>query len=170
MSKAWEFNCPKYFDFELGDEENAPSAEEYFESHKDSPLRRRQALRTVDTTHLKPVKPTTTPFENGHKKLPAPTTKCLEKARCKGKCSKPATSVHVAMGAGSGGNFLWSIFWLIVLIILSVPVAGICAFLYIIVSIFTPCIAPLKSLEDLLHKGVNFPHTCSQNMVHGSSL
>nr|XP_050047812.1 uncharacterized protein LOC126544508 [Dermacentor andersoni] len=94
MSKAWEFNCPKYFNFELGDEENAPSAEEYFESHKDSPLRRRQALRTVNTTHLKPVKSTTTTFENGHRKLPAPTTKCLEKARCKGKCSKPATSVH----------------------------------------------------------------------------
>uniref|UniRef100_A0A6M2CHC8 Putative secreted protein n=2 Tax=Rhipicephalus microplus TaxID=6941 RepID=A0A6M2CHC8_RHIMP len=78
--------------------------------------------------------------------------------------------LQVAMGAGSGGSCLWSLFWLVVLIILSVPVAGICAILYIIVSIFTPCIAPLKSFEDLLHKGVNFPHTCSQNMVHGSSL
>ncbi|KAL3243927.1 hypothetical protein MRX96_019513 [Rhipicephalus microplus] len=106
MSPAWEFNCPKHFDFELG------------ESCRD--------LKSV--------------------------------------------AAKVAMGAGSGGSCLWSLFWLVVLIILSVPVAGICAILYIIVSIFTPCIAPLKSFEDLLHKGVNFPHTCSQNMVHGSSL
>ncbi|XP_037582957.1 uncharacterized protein LOC119466502 [Dermacentor silvarum] len=96
MSKAWEFNCPKYYDFELGDEGNAPPTEEYFESHKDSPnspLRRRQALQTVNTTHLKSVKSTTT-FENGHRKVPAPTTKCVEKAECKSKRSKPATSVH----------------------------------------------------------------------------
>lgn len=75
------------------------------------------------------------------------------------------------MGAGSGcGSCLWSLFWLVVLIILSLPVAGFCAVVYIIVSIFTPCIKPLKDLEDLLLRGVNFPHTCSQNMVHGTSL
>uniref|UniRef100_V5IEI6 Uncharacterized protein n=1 Tax=Ixodes ricinus TaxID=34613 RepID=V5IEI6_IXORI len=74
------------------------------------------------------------------------------------------------MGAGSGGNILWSIFWLLLLVFLSLLIAGICSFIYIIVSIFTPCIRPLDPLAEFLMRGVNFPHTCSQNMVHGSSL
>ncbi|KAL1425738.1 hypothetical protein MTO96_018901 [Rhipicephalus appendiculatus] len=98
MSQAWEFNCPKYFDFELGDETHDPPPDEYFESHKDSPtspLPRRKALRALNVTQAKPVKPATTTFKNGYgNKVRAPATKPLENAACKGDPSKPATTVH----------------------------------------------------------------------------
>uniref|UniRef100_A0A4D5RYX8 Uncharacterized protein n=1 Tax=Ixodes scapularis TaxID=6945 RepID=A0A4D5RYX8_IXOSC len=74
------------------------------------------------------------------------------------------------MGAGSGGNILGAIFWLLLLVFLSLLVAGICAFIYIIASKFTPCMRTLDPLAEFLMRGVNFPHTCSENRVHGSSL
>lgn len=98
MSEAWEFDCPKYFDFELGDQTNAPSPKEYFESHKDSPtspLRGHRAPRAVNTRHAKPVKYVATTFRNGHEdQVRAHTTKRLENTTCKGNPSKPAASVH----------------------------------------------------------------------------
>lgn len=98
MTEAWEFNCPKYFDFELGEDTNAVPPEEYFESHKDSltsPLPRRKALRTLNVTQAKPVKPAATTFKKVHEnKVRAPPTKPLGNATRKGDPSKPATSVR----------------------------------------------------------------------------
>ncbi|KAK7076769.1 hypothetical protein SK128_022074, partial [Halocaridina rubra] len=53
------------------------------------------------------------------------------------------------MGSGEGsgggdGNAAWSIFWLIVLLLLGIWLAGLCAFLYIIFNIFAACIEGLN--------------------------
>jgi hypothetical protein len=64
---------------------------------------------------------------------------------------------------------IWTIIWLIILIVLSIWVAGLSAFVYIIVSIFTPCIKGLEPLKDIALKGLNFPHYCSQNVLTGDA-
>jgi len=64
---------------------------------------------------------------------------------------------------------IWTIIWLLILVIVSLIVAGISAFVYILVSILTPCISQLESLKDLALQGLNFPNTCSRNMVKGQA-
>lgn len=73
------------------------------------------------------------------------------------------------MGAGTG-NPIWSLIWLIILIFLAFPIAGLCAGLYIFIAPFSVCIKPLTSLTELLMKGVTLTYTSADNMVHGNSL
>ncbi|KAG8229521.1 hypothetical protein J437_LFUL004927 [Ladona fulva] len=73
------------------------------------------------------------------------------------------------MGAGKGGNPIWVIFWLLVLIFISFFVAGFCAGWYILILPLTVCIEGLTPLTDLLLKCVQLPHYCAQAMMSGRS-
>uniref|UniRef100_T1JJM5 Uncharacterized protein n=1 Tax=Strigamia maritima TaxID=126957 RepID=T1JJM5_STRMM len=83
----------------------------------------------------------------------------------------PDFSTHqVIMGSGGFAKELcFGVFWFLVLIFIGIWISTFCAGWYILFSIFTPCINALKDCTDVLLKGVNFAHTCSDNMVHGRS-
>lgn len=63
-----------------------------------------------------------------------------------------------------------SIIWFLVLWFLGLWVSSVCAVIYIIVIVFTPCFPALDEIAVMLLKGVNFAHTCSENMVKGNHL
>ncbi|KAH7962130.1 uncharacterized protein LOC125757942 [Rhipicephalus sanguineus] len=65
---------------------------------------------------------------------------------------------------------IWSLFWLVVLLYLAFWVAFMCAFWYIVLLAFVPCVPALKQITDGLHKGVRMPYICSENMMHGRNL
>lgn len=71
--------------------------------------------------------------------------------------------------ASSIERILWTVIWLILLIFIGIWLGFLCAFIYIIVSIFTPCIPALDGLKDLALKGLNLPNTCSKNAVNGTT-
>ncbi|XP_077548503.1 uncharacterized protein LOC144161776 [Haemaphysalis longicornis] len=62
-------------------------------------------------------------------------------------------------------NIVMMIIWLLLLVFLSFFVAGLGFILYVIVSVFSPCVPALRDLEELFMRGVTFPHQCSANMV-----
>ncbi|CAM1331857.1 Uncharacterised protein g10700 [Pycnogonum litorale] len=66
-------------------------------------------------------------------------------------------------------KFIWTLFWLLVLIFISFFVACFCAPIYILLIVFTPCIGALNGITELLMKGINFPNFCSKGMVRGCS-
>ncbi|KAF9824070.1 hypothetical protein SFRURICE_020336 [Spodoptera frugiperda] len=65
------------------------------------------------------------------------------------------------------GNILFSIIWLIILIIVAFWIAGFAAGLYIILLPFTVCIEALSGLTDFLLSVVQFPRFCAQRMMEG---
>ncbi|XP_065300880.1 uncharacterized protein [Dermacentor albipictus] len=65
---------------------------------------------------------------------------------------------------------IWSLFWLGVLLYLAYWVAFLCAFWYVILLTFVPCVPALKRVTDGLHKGVRMPYICSDNMLNGRNL
>ncbi|CAG9860705.1 unnamed protein product [Phyllotreta striolata] len=67
-------------------------------------------------------------------------------------------------------NVVNSIVWLIILILVSFWIAGICAGFYIIVHPLSVCLPPLTSLAELLLSGIQFPHYCADKMMSGGSL
>ena len=97
-------------------------------------------------------------------------------------------------GKGNGGcNFLWTIFWFIILLAIGMWLAAICAGFHILLQpfsvFFEGCgvrfffffIKPnltylsnttfdftlLQSIMEMLMKGILFPRFCSENMIYG---
>ena len=66
-------------------------------------------------------------------------------------------------------KFCNGIFWLILLICLSWWVATLAFPIYLVLSILAGCIPSLSGLSDFFLKGVQFPATCSKNMVKMNS-
>lgn len=66
-------------------------------------------------------------------------------------------------------RILWTLIWLILLLVLAIWIAMISGFVYVIVSIFTPCIPALQPLKDLCQKGLDLANTCSSNAVSGKT-
>ena len=60
------------------------------------------------------------------------------------------------MGSGNGdsGGALWSLLWLVILILIGFWLAGLCAFLYIILNMFAACVEALDVSKFIynLHK------------------
>ncbi|KAK3866752.1 hypothetical protein Pcinc_027736 [Petrolisthes cinctipes] len=74
-------------------------------------------------------------------------------------------------GLGSGnGNVGWSIFWLIILILIGFWLASLCAFLYIIFNMFAACIEGLTPVCDVLLKGIQFTGVCARCMIKGTPV
>ncbi|ODM99580.1 hypothetical protein Ocin01_07110 [Orchesella cincta] len=65
---------------------------------------------------------------------------------------------------------LMSVLWLLILIFIGFWVAGVCAGFYIILYCIEACIPDLKSVNDILLKGVQFPYTCAKNMLSGEKV
>jgi hypothetical protein len=55
-------------------------------------------------------------------------------------------------------NILWSILWIILLLFIVWWIAGLAAWLYILIVPFAACIPLLKPLTDFLLKVVTFPY------------
>ena len=70
------------------------------------------------------------------------------------------------MGSSS---ILFSILWLIVLLILGWPIAGFCAGFYTLFLPFTACIPDCSGLTDLLLKGVQLPLALGKGIASGNS-
>ncbi|XP_053606015.1 uncharacterized protein LOC128672720 [Plodia interpunctella] len=68
------------------------------------------------------------------------------------------------------GNVLFSVIWLIILIFISIWIAGIAAGFYIILIPFTVCIEPLSGLTDFLLTVIQFPKYCAQCMMDGKGF
>lgn len=67
-------------------------------------------------------------------------------------------------------NFLWSLLWLLGLIFIGWPVAGILAGIYVFILPFTVCINPCKGLGDILLRGVQLPHLFAEGIVQGKPM
>lgn len=67
-------------------------------------------------------------------------------------------------------HIFWFIVWIVILVLFGIWLSSICAFLYILVGIFAPCIPPLDPLKQTFRKGVDFANMCSFNAVEGKSL
>ena len=65
---------------------------------------------------------------------------------------------------------LWSIVWLLILLVAAWPVGGFCAMLYLFFSPFSACIEPCTPFVEFLEKGFKLPLTCALNMVHSKPL
>ncbi|TRY80067.1 hypothetical protein TCAL_05991 [Tigriopus californicus] len=74
------------------------------------------------------------------------------------------------MGMGNGGNFLWSLLWFILLLVIAFPLAGFCAGFYIIFVPFTVCIEGLKGFTDFLLKGLNLTYLAADHMMKGTPV
>ncbi|XP_050736179.1 uncharacterized protein LOC127008335 [Eriocheir sinensis] len=78
------------------------------------------------------------------------------------------------MGQGgdgaSEGNMCWSIVWLIILIFVGFWLASLCAFLYVICSIFAACFEGMNSVCEFLLRGVQAAGTCAKHMVKGTPI
>ncbi|RWS04397.1 hypothetical protein B4U79_07677 [Dinothrombium tinctorium] len=70
----------------------------------------------------------------------------------------------------NASQIIWAIIWLLILVFIGFWIAGICSFLYILVSVFTPCLPPLEPIAEILMKGVQFANYCSKNLIKGNSL
>ncbi|KAI1283722.1 hypothetical protein HDE_12598 [Halotydeus destructor] len=66
-------------------------------------------------------------------------------------------------------HLVWSVIWIAVLAVIGLPVAVVCGVIYIVTSIFSPCLAGLKPIEDMTLQGLNLPRTCARNALHGES-
>lgn len=86
-----------------------------------------------------------------------------------GGCWLPHPQFPSRSRMASPEKIIWSIIWLLLLIFISIWLAFLSALVYIVVSIFTPCISGLQGLQDLALQGINFPHTCSSNMMSGKT-
>uniref|UniRef100_A0A182VQB3 Uncharacterized protein n=1 Tax=Anopheles minimus TaxID=112268 RepID=A0A182VQB3_9DIPT len=67
-------------------------------------------------------------------------------------------------------NVLWSIIWLIVLVVVGFWVALFCAGWYVFVYPLTVCVPQLSGISDILLAGVQFTHYCAKSMMDGRSL
>ena len=66
-------------------------------------------------------------------------------------------------------RILWSLIWLVLLLLLGIWIAMLSGFVYVLVSVLTPCLPPLQPLQDLCQKGLGVAHTCSANVLSGKS-
>ncbi|KAJ8045767.1 hypothetical protein HOLleu_08845 [Holothuria leucospilota] len=62
-------------------------------------------------------------------------------------------------------GWLWSIVWLLILLILGWPIGILCGILYAILCAFPPCCAGCQDLVNFIHRGLEIPRTCATNMV-----
>ncbi|XP_052867638.1 uncharacterized protein LOC128273658 [Anopheles cruzii] len=67
-------------------------------------------------------------------------------------------------------NLLWSIIWLIVLIVVGFWVALFCAGWYVLIYPLTVCIPDVSVVSDFLLLGAQFTHFCAKSMMEGKSL
>ena len=65
------------------------------------------------------------------------------------------------------GNFLWSVIWLLGLIVVGWPVAGLVAAFYIFCLPFVVCIEPCKAFVEFLEKGIKLPVYFAEQMKEG---
>ncbi|XP_058116438.1 uncharacterized protein LOC131288609 [Anopheles ziemanni] len=68
------------------------------------------------------------------------------------------------------GNPLWSVIWLIVLIVVGFWVAFFCAGWYVIFYPLTVCVPDISVVSDFLLMGAQFTHFCAKSMMEGKSL
>ncbi|KAK3796416.1 hypothetical protein RRG08_026671 [Elysia crispata] len=61
-------------------------------------------------------------------------------------------------------GWLWSIIWLIILILFGWPIGFLCAVFFVLLSPCAACCGGCVELINLLERGVKLPLTCAQNM------
>ena len=64
-------------------------------------------------------------------------------------------------------NACWVIIWLIALIFVGWPLGFICSGFYVCFLPFEVCIDPMKSINELLFKGVKIPYEIAKRMKSG---
>ena len=64
-------------------------------------------------------------------------------------------------------NACWVIIWLIALIFVGWPLGFICSGFYVCFLPFEVCIDPMKSINELLLKGVKIPYEIAKRMKSG---
>ena len=69
--------------------------------------------------------------------------------------------------AASKCAWLWSIFWFFLVILIAIPVALICALLWVIIAPFSACCKGCVDVLKVFHKGMQLPLEWAQNMVKG---
>ncbi|KAF4522493.1 hypothetical protein B566_EDAN002578 [Ephemera danica] len=80
------------------------------------------------------------------------------------------TARLITMGSGNGGNPIWFVFWLLVLIFLGFWVGFFCAGWYVLLAPLAVCLPVLKGLTDILMQGVQFPHKTAEILSRGVHL
>merc|ERR1739838_985576 len=66
-------------------------------------------------------------------------------------------------------GWLFSIMWFVFLLSLAIPVALVCAILWVLLAPCTACCGGFAQLLNILQSGQHLVLTCSQNMVHGKN-
>ncbi|CAL9687106.1 unnamed protein product [Knipowitschia caucasica] len=67
------------------------------------------------------------------------------------------------------GSCLWTLVWLVILLVIGWPLSVLLGALYGLISPLTTCLG-LDRLSDLLLEGANIGRTCAQNMRHSKPL
>lgn len=83
------------------------------------------------------------------------------------KCMYNKTSCSLLSRMAS--SCLWTLVWLIVLLVIGWPLSIFLGGLYGLFAPLTACLG-LDRLTDLLMAGVNLGRTCAQNMRHGTPM
>ena len=66
-------------------------------------------------------------------------------------------------------RWMFSILWFFLVVLIAVPVALICALLWVFVSPFSACCNGCVDVMNFLHKGMQLLLDWAQNMVDGRS-
>ncbi len=66
-------------------------------------------------------------------------------------------------------EWCWSVFWLVLLLLIVWPLSLILAILYVIFSPFSSCCQCTDQLTDFFHKGLDLPLKVSKMVVQGKS-
>lgn len=66
-------------------------------------------------------------------------------------------------------GWLFSLLWIIVLIFIAWPIAGLVAGVYILLLPFGACIKAIKEVNDFLYKIISWPYNVGKYIVNGKS-
>lgn len=66
-------------------------------------------------------------------------------------------------------RLLWTLIWLLLLLVFGIWISIVCGVLYVFVSILASCISGFKSLQDVCHNGLDLANTLATNAVNGKT-
>jgi len=64
----------------------------------------------------------------------------------------------------------WGVLWFLILWFIGFWISSFFAMIYVLISVFAPCIPGLEDLSQFMLKGVQFAGFCSKMMVQGTPI
>ena len=68
-----------------------------------------------------------------------------------------------------GSNPIYALCWLVVLVFIAWPVAGLCSGLWVVLQPFEACFSPISDCNSFLERFVTWPRQCGDAIRNCSS-